>query len=105
MFAENLRHFIIRWNDLYPIDFVWRKKYNIPFGSAEHRAVDFIDMLIDFEEAEMVKRFLNPDDYYQDDDTLPDGSKVVKLTKREVDVAFEELDVSQFNKVVETKTE
>ncbi|MEO6682379.1 MAG: hypothetical protein ABIN48_06095 [Ginsengibacter sp.] len=46
----NLRKYIIEWNSKYPIDFIWRKKYGVAFGSPEHRHMSFLDMLFDIEE-------------------------------------------------------
>lgn len=46
--------FINVWNKNFPIDFWWRKKYDIAFGSPEHRQMSFFDMLIDFEEQKLI---------------------------------------------------
>ena len=97
MFAQDIKKFIVRWNDLYPIDYVWRKKYNIPFGSEKHKEVDFIDMLVDFEEQLMVEKSLRGGESDEDDNLLLDGRKVVKMTKQEIDDDFDNLDVSKYN--------
>ena len=97
MFAQDIKKFIVRWNDLYPIDYVWRKKYNIPFGSEKHKEVDFIDMLVDFEEQIMVDKALRSDEDSEFDHLLPDGSEVVKMTKAEIDEEFDKIDLTKFN--------
>src|ERR1043165_3978184 len=38
------------WNKLYPWDLWWRKKYNIPFGSPQHKVMSFLDMIIEYHE-------------------------------------------------------
>jgi len=50
MSIEDIRIFIATWNNLYPVDYVFRKKYKIPFNSTEHRSMSLLDMRIDLEE-------------------------------------------------------
>lgn len=54
--TNNVRNFIQFWNDKFPIDYWWRKKYSVPFGSPQHREMNFIDMKIEFEEDKMLQR-------------------------------------------------
>ena len=44
---KEIESFIISWNLRFKYDRVWRKKYNIPFGSSEHRDINQIDIYID----------------------------------------------------------
>ena len=84
-----LRKAIIKWNHNYPIDFLWRKKYGVAFGSQEHRQMSFLDMLFDLEEDMMMSNM---------------RSKSVKKTTEEEsgisDKDFENLDINQFNKTM-----
>lgn len=51
---DSANSFLSFWNSLY-LDFWWRKKYNIPFGSSQHREMNPIDMLIEYLEEEQIK--------------------------------------------------
>jgi len=93
--------FLEQWHS-FPIDYWWRKKYNVPFGSVTHREMNFIDMLIDYqEELDINKRISKSNDvsdkdyesvgYYENKD-----SNV--LSQAEIDDAFENLELSQFDK-------
>lgn len=55
---EDLDAFIIRWNNKFPFDYWWRKKYGVPFNSDEHRSTCLIDMYYDYREEELLKRNL-----------------------------------------------
>lgn len=46
--------FINRWHSLFVLDYWWRKKYNVPFGSPEHRSMSFIDMYIEYREEKKI---------------------------------------------------
>ena len=46
---KEIEHYIFNWHS-FPIDYWWRKKYNVPFGSRQHREQNFIDMLIEYQE-------------------------------------------------------
>ena len=53
--VEKIRQFVIYWNTTYPIDFWWRAKHSIAFGSKKHKAQSMLDMRIEFEEDQLVK--------------------------------------------------
>jgi hypothetical protein len=108
----DIEKFILEWNRRYPFDRYIRKKYNILFGSSEHRAMNFVDMAIEFKEDIIIKHQeeeqerLKERDWYNEG--LPatkqigvnkEGQKVVKMTKKELDKEFEDLDLSKFNDV------
>lgn len=38
------KQFVLEWNNTFPLDYWWRKKYNIPFNSKKHREVSYIDI-------------------------------------------------------------
>jgi len=86
---NELRKFIVHWNNSFPIDFLWRKKYGVAFGSSEHRQMSFIDMLYDFEEEKMMKKRISRYDFT---DTFESNSKS-GLSDEE----FDEIDINQFN--------
>lgn len=85
---KDINNFVFDW-DLFPLDYWWRKKYNVPFGSKKHREMSFIDMAIEWKEEKIIENVMNPkkDDYIG----------TVKITAKEIDEDYENLDLSQFN--------
>lgn len=53
------REFIISWNNLYPLDRWWRKKYGVSFNSKQHREVSYIDIYYEWLEDHMFEEFVN----------------------------------------------
>jgi len=60
---EDVKNQIINWAVNFPVDRIWRKKYNIPFGSTAHREVSFIDQLIDIEEDKFFEELYSREEY------------------------------------------
>ena len=87
--SRDIDNFVFDWG-LFPLDYWWRKKYNVPFGSKQHREMSFIDMAIEWREENIVKNAMNPK---KDEDYVG----TVKLTAKEIDEDYENLDLSQFN--------
>jgi len=54
-FEKKSREYIQKWDLDHPIDYLWRKSFNIPFGSPEHMAASFVDQWIWYEEQQFVK--------------------------------------------------
>jgi transposase len=46
--VQDLREFIITWNNTFPTDKWWRDKYKIPFGSPAHLEANQIDIFIEY---------------------------------------------------------
>lgn len=53
--AKDLEGFITRWNIDFPIDYWWRQTHGVSFNSKSHREISFIDMLIEWEELQVMK--------------------------------------------------
>lgn len=45
-----MHELIVKWNNLFPYDRIYREKYNIAFNSPEHRKVNQIDIYLDLYE-------------------------------------------------------
>ena len=97
-----IRREILLWNQKYPIDLHWRKKYRVAFGSKAHLEVSFIDMKIDLEEEEMLneaRRLYNKKDSGEDEiDEILNIPKVEKMSAKEIDNEFDNLDINEFYK-------
>lgn len=84
---KKIRDFITKWDSEHPIDFWYRRKFNIPFGSPEHLATTFIDQQIWHEEQELVKRITE-----RPEDGVIDSSNEVILSQEEIDEKFDNMD-------------
>lgn len=49
-FVVQTKEALIRWNNAYPLDRPFRKKYGIAYNSAEHRNVNQIDVFMEWVE-------------------------------------------------------
>lgn len=107
--ASQLRNsvdrFIFNWHD-FPFDFWWRNKYHIPFGSAAHREMSFIDMYIEWREDLLINKSYNQadDDGWTEEDERALGlkgkeePKVVKMTQEQIEEDYDNLDLESFDK-------
>lgn len=94
---ELLKSFIISWNNKFPYDKTFRKKYNIPFNSQKHRELSQIDIFIDIYEDRLMdieyKKYTNRkkllESYKETGEFLVDLDE--KMSKEEKDDAFEKL--------------
>lgn len=99
------RRFVIEWNNLYPLDYWWRRKYNIPFNSKNHRNVSYIDMYYDWleeklyeeniknigEESERLKKYKETGEWMLPHVDEGNEEKVTEL--------FDNIDINAFNEV------
>lgn len=94
-------NFILSWHD-FSFDFWWRKKYNVAFGSPQHRSMSFIDMYLEFREEvllnEMQKKLTQAEEEKENNALGIHASDGVSMTKEEIDKDYEDLDLSQFDK-------
>lgn len=105
----DIKKFVNNWNARYPIDRYIRKKYNIPFGSPAHRALDFISMTCEFVEDRLAQTEERESMQLTEAD-LPMGEVLnrriydenqapaapIKMKQKEIDTEFENLDLSKF---------
>mgnify|MGYP000442049556 CR=1 FL=1 len=107
---KEVKSYISNWNSLYPIDFWWRKKYDIPFGSEQHLQATFIQMFFDYEEEKLMNSILAK----KSEDTDEEGFNFEKaqeksgvgknMSQEQIDDDFDNLDVSSYNKVEKDET-
>jgi len=103
----NLRSLVINWNNDYPVDYWWRKRYNVAFGSEQHKQMSFIEMtfeyieyveyrIIEIEQILESKRKTDIKNNELFTQTSP-GKEIVHMTKKEAAEEYDNLDLSQFN--------
>src|SRR5579859_6129793 len=106
----NIRKFILEWNSRWPMDRYIRKKYGIAFGSTEHRAMNFIDMAIEFAEDRVLANEeeksmrLNERTFEEavglvkpKTEGNQEEMKPVRMTQREIAEEFDNIDLAKFN--------
>lgn len=48
--SQDAKSFLFWWNNNFPTDYWYRKKFNLRFNSPEHRATSFVDMWLEKQE-------------------------------------------------------
>lgn len=90
---------IQKWNATFPFDFLFRRKYEIPFGSSRHREMSFFDMKFDMEESEFMDYIVSVKKHGKDvEKQLLKTIRVDKtIQRKQLEEDFENLDLSQFD--------
>lgn len=52
---DALKAFVITWNNKFPFDKLFRKKYGIPFNSEQHRQLSQIDVYMEILEDKLIE--------------------------------------------------
>ena len=86
---DNLRRFVYSWNNRFPIDYWYRQKHRMAFGSVAHRESSFIDQLVEFCEDSMINIKKVDKIVYKPD--KGEFLKKRKFTEKEIDDLFEKL--------------
>lgn len=96
--------FILWWNETFPIDLWWRRKYNVSFNSVAHREANFINMAIEMREEQMIQEYITQkkkkdEDYkeYKATGVWLNRSED-KSTEEEVEEWFDNFDLAKLNK-------
>lgn len=101
--------FIISWNNKFPKDREFRKKYQIPFGSKQHREINQIDVFFDVLEDKIYKKHIEL--YQVEKKSLEDYSKTgiwlkeAELGTKEFDNLFDKIEIKEFNQELIDKHE
>lgn len=105
--VENLRSLVIKWNNEHPVDYWWRKRYNVAFGSEQHKQMSFIEMTFEYVEyveyrvieIQQILESKRKTDIKNNElftQTSP-GKEVVHMSKKEAADEYDNLDLSLFN--------
>lgn len=85
---KTLESEIILWNNKFPLDYWWRQKYGISFGSKAHREMSFLDIYRDFLEDQMFKK--------QSEKAEDKAGVGKKMSQSEIDEDFDNIDLSKY---------
>lgn len=55
---KDIKNFIIFWNNSYPLDKWWRDKYKISIFSNLHLELNYVNVLLEYEEDKLYKTFI-----------------------------------------------
>lgn len=96
------KEFLIMFNNSFPRDRVWRKKYNISFGSNEHKQTNQIDIYLDSLEDVIYERYIESYKKQKDDSEVYKTTgkwlkEVDGLGEKEFDKLFDSLDITKLN--------
>lgn len=97
--------FIVEWNRRYPIDFLWRKKFGVRFGSPEHLATSHLNMAIEIREETLLNSFRKQRERANDEEEMRSIGVDVdrlretkKMSQNEIDSVFETFDIGDLYK-------
>nr|DAT83583.1 MAG TPA: Protein of unknown function (DUF321) [Caudoviricetes sp.] len=93
MTIDDLRTFMIQWNNKFPYDRWWRKKHGVAFLSPEHRGCSFIHQMMEFEEDMMFNQVLTEKTEKENDPYIPN---IGEWIKRSNSIEIEEYDIASF---------
>lgn len=86
---------VLSWNRRFPWDRIWRKKYNVSFGSKKHLEINFIQQMFDLKEDFLFKSFedekLKKKSF---DELFGQVSKNVNMSQDEIEKEFDDWDIS-----------
>ena len=87
------------WNSTFPFDYIFRQKYNIPFGSKTHLEMSFFDMKFDIAEEKFMDYIRSRNKFAKEykGQLLKDKTVNVEVRKELEKQEFEDLDLSQFD--------
>jgi len=98
---QTVKSFVINWNNRFPIDLWWRKKYNVAFNSEQHRKLNLIDALIEYQEEIIFKDFIKKIEEekknIEEFNLTGNYLKETEMTQEQIDKVFENLDLDSFN--------
>lgn len=99
---NDVEEYISSWHR-FAVDYWWRKKYNIPFNSPQHRQANFIDMLFEFREELVLQRQQNKTEQEREErenrklGIKKDTKEVIQLSQEQIEEDYDNLDLSQFD--------
>lgn len=91
-------NFLTRWHNDFILDYWWRKKHDVAFGSAAHREMNFIDMFIEYQEEVIIKRAQLKERRKEEEDWLGKErlENMVQMSQQEIDDDYENIDVENY---------
>jgi hypothetical protein len=95
---KSIESLIVKWNREWSWDYVWRKKYNVPFNSEQHKSMSPLDIRLDLIEERMIQDQIDREKIVEDD--LKEYRKTGEWWKAEGDDQIDENDEELFDGIV-----
>lgn len=91
-------NFLTQWHNDFILDYWWRKKHNVAFGSIAHREMNFIDMFIEYQEDIIIKRARLKNQRKEEEDWLGKErmENIVQMSQSEIDDDYENIDFENY---------
>ncbi len=87
---EDMKKFVLHWNNRNPLDRWWRQKHGVAFNSEVHRVSSFIDQLYEFIEDKMAEE---SDEIHSKPISQDEWLKKVEPKREEIDLSSIDLDI------------
>lgn len=88
--------FIVEWNNKFPLDYWYRKKFKIPFNSLEHRSLSLLTIIYEYREDIVIQRQIDKQEQrklraenYLETGLLFDESTLNPISEEELDKWFD----------------
>ena len=102
---QKVNAFLFAWHR-FAIDYWWRKKYGVAFGSPQHREMNFIDMYIEYQEEILLNKEILRGELEDETEldkelgieTDESNRRTVDVSPQEIDEDYDKLDLSEFDK-------
>lgn len=99
---QSARDFLIDWNNQFPFDRLYRQKYNIGFGSKEHRELCQIDIYHDILEDKLFEEYIEERGEIMEMERAYASGKLTKENAKssvdeKLEDVFDNIDVNEFN--------
>lgn len=86
--SDQIRDFVFSWHNIF-VDYWWRKKYSVPFGSSKHREMSLIDMSIEYIEDYEIRRAMERSRGIEE----YDEDVGERMSEHEIDSEYDDLDI------------
>lgn len=98
--SDEIKAYILWWNNKFPVDRWWREKHNIPFLSPRHKAMSLIDIFIEYEEEVLFANYRNQIQTKQEDRYVPGSGQILKkrfFTQEQIEEQFENINLDDYD--------
>lgn len=95
---KEVNNFLVKWHNDFILDYWWRKKHDVAFGSSAHREMNFIDMFIEYQEEVEIRSTQLRAQRKEEEDWLGKErlESMVEMSQEEIDEDYENIDIENY---------
>lgn len=95
---KEVNNFLVKWHNDFILDYWWRKKHDIAFGSSAHREMNFIDMFIEYQEEVAIRSAQLKAQRKEEEQWLGKErlESMVEMSQEEIDEDYENIDIENY---------